>query len=345
VKRFLNLLTAALPLIIIGGLLYAGFFVKPSPQGASVARPVFERGDRFYGLVVQESGKAWLVGSSGKILRSEDGARSWRMQASPVDVPLQDIAAWDEQRAVAVGNGGVIVVTDDGGTSWRKVEAPRSKIANKLLRVTVLADGQAWAVGEGGSILQSLDFGSTWRQVGPEEDVAWNDIVFRGQRGWMVGEYGRIRVSDNRGVSWREIKSPTKMSLMSVAFKDSSNGVAVGLNGVILASHDGGETWTQEESRSPDQIADAGQAENRADVGKVFERGQLEHLLDVIWDGDRWIAVGSKGIIVIGDADARQWRATRLSSDDRNWYTSVARGTTMYYFAGSRVVTKEANAL
>ena len=161
----------------------------------------------------------------------------------------------------------------------------------------------------------------------------------------MVGEYGRIRVSNDDGASWHEVKSPTKMSVMSVAFKDAENGVAVGLNGVILVSRDGGETWTQETSQSPDQAPDATQTEDRLEPGTVYERGRLEHLLDVIWDGDRWIAVGSKGIVVIGSTDASEWKTTRLTPDDRNWYTSIARGQTRYYLAGSRVVTEQVKAL
>jgi photosystem II stability/assembly factor-like uncharacterized protein len=339
VKHIFSLLTSALPPLIIAGLLYAGLFIKPQPQGTSVARPVFERGDRFYGLAVQHDGRAWVVGSGGKIALTTDSGISWRIQPSAVDMSLQDVAAWDEERAVAVGNGGVVIVTDDGGKQWRGVEAPHSKIADKLMRVRALAGGRAWAVGEGGSVLQSTDFGSTWHQVGPEEDVAWNDISFQDKLGWMVGEYGRIRISSDDGISWHEVESPTKMSLMSVAFRDARNGVAVGLNGVVLVSHDSGESWTQERFLSPDQSSPDTQAAVCPDAGEGCGHGRLEHLLDVIWDGDRWVAVGSKGIVVIGSADGGQWRAIRLSPDDRNWYTSIARSQTQYYLAGSRVVT------
>lgn len=344
-KRVFNLITSSLPLVIIGGLLYAGLFIKPQPQGAAVARPVFERGDLFYGLALQPGGEAWVVGSGGKIARTEDGGRTWRIQRSAVDMSLQDVAAWDERHAVAVGNGGTVIVTDNGGKLWRAVQAPHNNIANKLMHVKALAGGQAWAVGEGGSLLRSSDFGRTWHQVGPVEDVAWNDIAFRGKQGWVAGEYGRLRISNDGGNSWNEVKSPTKMSLMSVAFKDAENGVAVGLNGVILASHDGGETWTQKGFVSPDQSPTLPPAEERLEAGKVYERGRLEHLLDVIWDGERWVAVGSKGIVVTGSADASEWKASRLSPDDRNWYTSIARGPTQYYLAGSRVVTHEVKAL
>ena len=340
-NRIFSFFTSVLPLVIIGGLLYAGLFVKPQPQGAAVALPVFERGDRIYGLAVQETGGAWVVGSGGKIARTDDSGRSWRIQHSSVYVSLQDVAAWDERHAVAVGNGGAVIITADGGKLWRGVEAPHNKIANKLMRVKALAGGQAWAVGEGGSVLRSTDFGSAWYQVGPEEDIAWNDISFHEKRGWMVGEYGRIRVSNDDGVSWHEVESPTKMSLMAVAFKDAENGVAVGMNGLILVSQNSGETWTEERFVSPDQLPPATQTEDRLEAGKVYERGRLNHLLDVIWDGDRWIAVGSKGVIVIGSADAGAWKATRLSPDDRNWYTSIARSQTQYYFVGSRVVTTQ----
>ncbi|HRH75482.1 MAG TPA: hypothetical protein PLM62_20540 [Zoogloea sp.] len=112
--------TSSLPLLIIGGLLYAAFFVKAEPEiGTLKARPL-ERRDAFYGVVAPGGSILWAAGSYGKIVRSDDGGKSWEVQASPVVAHLQSIAAWDARRAVAVGNRGLAVVTDDGGKTWKE---------------------------------------------------------------------------------------------------------------------------------------------------------------------------------------------------------------------------------
>lgn len=313
-KRVLDLLLSGMPLIIVGGLLYAGLFVKPQPHGSAVAQPVFERGEGFYGLASPADGKVWTVGSNGKIVYSDNGGDTWILQKAPLDVALQDISAWDVRQAVAVGNDGIVLRTTDGGHLWQSVQVPTSKIANKLLRVKTLPGGVAWAVGEGGSVLHSTDFGTTWRQAGAEDDTAWNDIFFVDGRGWLVGEFGRIQMTTDGGASWRQLPKLVKSSLMSVAFKDANNGIAVGLGGVILVSRDGGQTWTQ--AKSPES----------------------EHLFNVIWDGNRWLAVGAKGVVLVGDSEGSEWKLNRLTELDRNWYMAIAKHGEKYYLAGSRVV-------
>jgi len=339
-KRFFRLMMSAAPFFIVAGLLYAGLFIKPESKGEAVPRPAFERGDRLYGLVLQPSGKGWLVGNNGKILSTQDGARSWQYAVSPVGASLQDVAAWDDLRAVAVGNDNVVIVTADGGKSWRKVDAPRSKIANKLLRVKTVADGRAWAVGEGGAILQSTDYGNSWTKVGAEEDTAWNDVFVREGQVWIVGERGRIRVSGDNGTSWSEVTGPIKMSLMSVAFRDAKNGVAVGLSGVILVSQDGGQTWQERNFSSPDRGSTGNPQASQDELAKAYERGRLEHLLCILWDGHQWVAAGTKGVIVTGRSDGTNWQGTRLSSEDRSWYSAVVTHGEQYYLAGARFATK-----
>lgn len=311
-RRVLELVMSGAPLVIIGGLLYAGLFIKPHPSGGVVETPVFERANWLYGASAQDGGKVWLVGANGKILRSLDGGKSWKQQVAQVTANLQDIAAWDDQRAVAVGNGGTVIVTSDGGKSWRTVDVGPFKIASKLLRVKTIPGGHAWTVGEGGNVLHSDNFGNNWSRMVVEEDRAWNDISFEGGNGCMVGEFGRIKVSKDGGATWKEVTGPVKSSLMGVAFKDSNNGVAVGVSGVVIVTRDGGQSWKQEKS------------------------GTVEHMFAVTHDGGRWIMVGAKGFIVVSDSGGREWKAIRLSAEDRAWYTSIVKSDGRYYVTGAR---------
>ena len=320
-RRAVHLLMTLLPLMIVAGLLYAGFFIKPEPKGRAVAQPVFARGESFYGLAVAGANAAWVVGSNGKIAVSANGGRTWELQPAKSNETLQDVAAWDAMRAVAVGNHGVVLVTANGGVSWNSVDVPKSRIANKLMRVKTLADGSAWATGEGGSVLHSLDFGKTWVQAGTGGDAAWNDIHAAPGLLCLVGEFGHIKVSQDNGATWNDAPAPVKSSLMSVAFRDARNGVAVGLGGLVLSTHDAGISWAQEKSASSD------------------------HLFHVIWDVQRWLAVGANGAVAIGGADAASWKASRMSALDRNWYTAIVRHADNYYLSGSRVVVAPLTAL
>jgi len=313
VRAVVALVASVSPLLIIGGLLYAAFFVKAEPViGTLQARPI-ERRDAFYGVAVPRPEVVWAAGSYGKVVRSDDGGSSWAVQPTPDDAHLQAIAAWDADRAVAVGNRGIVIVTVDGGRSWREIVVPRSEVANKLMQVRTYPGGLGWAVGEVGAVLRTADYGATWVRVLEEKDQAWNDIFFLGDDGWMVGEFGQIMRTGDGGQNWQAVASPIESSLMSVHFRDAANGVAVGLAGAVLVTTDGGATWNE------------------------APRVTREHLNCVIWDGSRWVAVGDKGVYVAGEADGGGWKGGRISDQDLSWRTQIARAGDGLLLAGANL--------
>ncbi|WP_240327716.1 YCF48-related protein [Dechloromonas sp. HYN0024] len=293
--------TSLIPVAVIGALLYAAFFVKATAEVSSVKPPEIERRDRFLGVAMPAENVIWAAGSNGKVVRSDDMGKTWTAQTIPTAENLQGIAAWDSNRAVAVGGNGVLIQTDDAGQTWNEVQVPKSEVANKLLSVRAYDNGKGWAVGELGAVLQTVDFGHTWKRALPEKDQAWNDISFVGNYGLLVGEFGQAMKTTDGGATWQSSTSGVRSSLMSVYLRDQSNGVAVGLSGVILVTHDGGKQWF------------------------MAERQTLEHLNNVIWDGAQWVAVGDKGVIVTGDAEGRFWKAGRVSEGNLGWNTQVLR--------------------
>ncbi|ABI57808.1 WD40/YVTN/BNR-like repeat-containing protein [Alkalilimnicola ehrlichii MLHE-1] len=288
---------AVAPWLFIAGLLWAAIFVRPQPLGSTVQPPLIEERDAFFGAALPAPGVAWIVGSDGKILRSEGGLDNWHRQQAGTQEHLQHIAAWSGDEAVAVGNDGVVLYTRDGGETWAVGDAPRSEIANKLLRVRTGAAGEAWAVGEMGALLRTGDGGATWSRAMPEEDLAWADLSFNGAGvGVLVGEFGEMRRSTDGGASWEALPPVVDSSLTAIAFADDGRGVAVGLEGVILTSTDHGATWTAADS--PTEL----------------------HLFDVSWDPEagHWLAVGDQGAWVTGRVGG-DWASGRISENSMPW--------------------------
>lgn len=298
-RILVSLVTSLVPLAVVGGLLYAAFFVKASAVVSSVHPPAIERRDSFLGVAAPNETLLWAAGSNGKIVRSDDAGATWVAQKSSTTENLQGIAAWDAKRAVVVGGDGAVLRTEDGGQLWEAVQVPKSEVANKLLNVKTSSDGVAWAVGEMGAMLKTTDFGRTWERVLPEKDRAWNDVSLFGNVGIVVGEFGQLMKTADGGKTWHSVSSGVESSLMSVYLKDASNAVAVGLSGVIVTTSDGGDHW------------------------HLSERKTREHLNSVIWDGSRWVAVGDKGVIVMGGADGLAWTAGRVSEGNLGWNTQI----------------------
>jgi len=75
------------------------------------------------------------------------------------------------------------------------------------------------------------------------------DVARAGARIVAVGEHGIVLLSDDGGGSYRQAKQvPASSTLTAVYFVDADHGWAVGQWGVILATADGGETWTLQRS-------------------------------------------------------------------------------------------------
>ncbi|MGQ7958567.1 WD40/YVTN/BNR-like repeat-containing protein [Pseudomonas sp. SP16.1] len=70
------------------------------------------------------------------------------------------------------------------------------------------------------------------------------DVVHAGSRLVAVGQRGHILYSDDAGQNWRQARVPVSVDLNAVHFPTAEQGWAVGNDGVILHSRDGGATWS-----------------------------------------------------------------------------------------------------
>ena len=74
-------------------------------------------------------------------------------------------------------------------------------------------------------------------------------VAHAGARLVAVGAAGVVLLSDDGGVQFRQARHvPVDSTLTAVSFADAQHGWAVGNWGVIIATKDGGETWTLQRS-------------------------------------------------------------------------------------------------
>ena len=71
-------------------------------------------------------------------------------------------------------------------------------------------------------------------------------IVHAGARLVAVGSRGLIIVSDDQGKNWTQVNVPVQSDLLAVNFPTASEGWAVGHDGVVLHTADGGKTWAKQ---------------------------------------------------------------------------------------------------
>nr|WP_316640299.1 YCF48-related protein [uncultured Roseateles sp.] len=110
-----------------------------------------------------------------------------------------------------------------------------------------------------------------------------------GDRLVLVGEHGVVMLSDDGGRSFRQAGTvPVDSTLTGVSFADARQGWAVGHWGVILATRDGGETWTLQ----------------RSDVSTDRPLFAVHFL-----DAQRGVAVGLWSLVLVTEDGGAHWQA------------------------------------
>ncbi len=71
-------------------------------------------------------------------------------------------------------------------------------------------------------------------------------ITLAGNRIVAVGERGIAVYSDDQGATWNQASVPVSVTLTAVRFADPTTGWAVGHDGVILITTDGGKSWRKQ---------------------------------------------------------------------------------------------------
>lgn len=194
------------------------------------------------------------------------------------------------------------------------------------------------------------------------------DVARTGDRIVAVGERGHIIYSDDYGETWAQAEVPVRVMLTAVTFPNKGAiGWAVGHQGVILISQDGGLSWSKQldGTQAHQLMVDAFSAAVEAkpaelEVAEESQREQLkmelenlEFMLDdslsFVEEGpvrpfvDVWFknalegyAVGSFGLIVRTEDGGKSWYspAPLLSNPDARHYNAIDGNDEVIFIAG-----------
>lgn len=145
-------------------------------------------------------------------------------------------------------------------------------------------------------------------------------VARAGERLVAVGERGTIVRSDDQGQSWQQVASPVSVSLTRVGFADAQHGWAVGHGQVVLATQDGGKTWTRQldgvqaarlelDAVNANPLASE---EQRKQAQRLVDQGPDKPFLDVhFFDAQRGLVVGAYGAIFATQDGGKTWRSRR----------------------------------
>ena len=199
---------------------------------------------------------------SPRAIRAQEAENQEVTHAKDIRVNLFDACFADAQTGWVVGDLGRIFLTKDGGETWE-----RQSVGDRrpILGITCLDATHAWVSSTLGSAFVTSDRGKTWTEQKTPIDRNLLDIGFGSpSRGTAVGDFGALVHTEDGGKTWTEVGLPENLELAptavdmgvdprdvllyGVTYADENNAWISGEFGTILASTDGGKTWTQQKS-------------------------------------------------------------------------------------------------
>ena len=199
----------------------------------------------------------FIVGDHGKILKTTDGGYHWTTISVQPDLKAIDFYSVFFWQNVGYISGGsetlskkVILKSNDGGNTWNIVLHENGKPLKKLFFTN---ENIGYVVGSGGDIYKTMDKGNTWTKLNVPLQVAdrdFNSLYFLNENtGFIVGgktsndSIQTILKTQNGGQTWIIVKDELSPMLNDIQFISINFAYAVGNNGVVLNSNDGGATW------------------------------------------------------------------------------------------------------
>lgn len=187
------------------------------------------------------SSAGWAVGDGGRVFRTIDGGASWAQSNVPgFSGALRAVHFLNATTGWAAGDNAQLFKSFDGGASWSHVPM----FFNAQYTDVFFADAQRGWIAAGSSVLITTDGGASWTGW-PIGGGARADrlSVLGGAWLWCTGTAGIIAASTNGGTSWSQQFSSAGTALFDVSMGDLFSGFAVGSNGSIYRTSDGGAQW------------------------------------------------------------------------------------------------------
>jgi len=183
------------------------------------------------------------------VWQTSDGGKHWQ------PIPGPGVRGWNAAGLVSSELG--LLADRDGNIALlagpRLLPSRLPPLSGRAVHgVTVTPDHRAWLVGDGGLVMTSPSGGVVWEQPAqslPEEVRHLTDfqtVAAIKNSVWIAGKPGGIIWhSPNGGRTWQRQTTNVTTPLHKIHFVTERQGSAVGELGVILVTHDGGETWQQ----------------------------------------------------------------------------------------------------
>lgn len=200
-----------------------------------------------------DSQTGWIAGRSMFVfLRTTDGGQHWIQDSIPDFRMLSNLSFVDEKNGLAILDLGKVVSSNDGGLSWTVLsETPRRYIwgMSFLNEEYGLIASTRYEIFEGNvgwhdRVYKTLDGGQNWSLIYIKRGgtMFGGKVIIKDRTSIFVAGGPYIQHSSDAGLSWTRQYENYSIELWDAVFISSDVGWAVGKDGTILHTTNGGVT-------------------------------------------------------------------------------------------------------
>lgn len=204
-----------------------------------------QSGKGIYGITQAPSGTVYTVGFDGKMLYCADGY-NWQFRQLRYD-PCKGIAFTGAAKAIVIAGvsfeTGSRLLIDTAGNllGYEQLNFEMNDIC-----MTNTLNGY---IAGYGVIQKTTDGGNSWAYMDINSDNFTAIDAHGSRKVWVCGAQGSVYHTDD-GQHWQRLRNGNDLTLPryrlnDILFLDDLNGYAVGENGLVIYSDDGGRHWME----------------------------------------------------------------------------------------------------
>ncbi|MBN1446380.1 MAG: T9SS type A sorting domain-containing protein [Bacteroidetes bacterium] len=280
------------------------------------------------------------VGSDGTIVRSTNGGSSWALVPLPggpgpgFSAHLLDVFFADASYGWTCGAGGALYTTVNGGANWSRIM--NNGMTADINRVRFTSRTEGWAVGESGALHRSTTGGQSWSTLTSGTVNGLEGLALSGGNVVAVGLFGDILRSTN-GTAFTMMTGGPRSTVNAVCAAVPSSAWAVGSDGLIMRTTNGGVNWTQLNSGTTTALFGVDDINGQT----VIACGNGGLILRSTNGGDTWSTIASGTTVALNGVDllpggigyivGASGRLLKTTNAGAGWYP-VASGTLQSLF-------------
>ena len=222
--------------------------------------------------------KGWIVSDQGFVFYTADGGDTWVRQVMGLAKRAYRIFFLDDSCGWVGGNDAIVGRTINGGNEWEQIFLPYPPFQVDTVDIygisfvdrqkgwlcagrypfyleSLPGQGDTWFTKGQGYIANSVDSGLNWQLQHRDTINDFFDIMFQDSlNGFVIGGNDRnmsavVMRTSNGGNTWQIVTIPTQAKFLRGMDLINNNYIwAIGHNGTILHSRNGGQTWIQQQS-------------------------------------------------------------------------------------------------